>query len=123
MTMPLTLDCDGLLPSCELRDEISRHADRLDRYFHHILACRVHVARSRRRGPKASPFSVRIDLSVPGEELVVGHDHGVDCVDQDVNVALRHAFSAALVGIEEYVRRVRHEANGRLCAEAAPARS
>jgi cold shock CspA family protein len=47
---------------------------------------------------------VRIDLKVPGGEIVVNHDH-----HQDVYVALRDAFAAARRRLEDVLRRTRGE--------------
>ena len=46
-------------------------------------------------------FNVRIDIGVPGSEIVVNRDH-----DEDVYVALRDAFDAAKRQIEDYARKI-----------------
>jgi hypothetical protein len=44
-----------------------------ERFFHGIVSCRVLVEHIRRRHEHGSPFNVRIELSVPGAELVVNY--------------------------------------------------
>ena len=44
-------------------------------------------------------FNVRIDIGVPGNEIVVNRDH-----HEDVYVALRDAFDAAKRQLEDYAR-------------------
>jgi ribosome-associated translation inhibitor RaiA len=48
--------------------------------------------------------SVRIDLAVPGTELVANHAQ-----DEDVYVALRDAFASITRQLEEYARKRRGE--------------
>jgi ribosome-associated translation inhibitor RaiA len=43
---------------------------------------------------------VRIDLKVPGKEIVVNRDH-----DEDIYVALRDAFDVARRQLEDHARR------------------
>jgi ribosome-associated translation inhibitor RaiA len=57
--------------------------------------------------------SVRIDLSVPGAELVANHAR-----DEDVYVALRDAFAAITRQLEEYARRQRGEVKTHAQADA-----
>ena len=47
-------------------------------------------------------FNVRLDITVPGKELVVNRE-----ADEDVYVALRDAFNAAKRQLEDYGRRQR----------------
>jgi len=47
-------------------------------------------------------FNVRIDIGVPGSEIVVNRDHA-----EDVYVALRDAFDAAKRQLEDYARKMR----------------
>ena len=49
-------------------------------------------------------FNVRLDITVPGKELVVNRE-----ADEDVYVALRDAFNAARRQLEDYGRRQRGE--------------
>ena len=45
---------------------------------------------------------MRIDIGVPGNEIVVNHNH-----DEDVYVAMRDAFDAAKRQLEDYARKIR----------------
>ncbi len=45
---------------------------------------------------------MRIDIGVPGGEIVVNRDHA-----EDVYVALRDAFDAAKRQVEDYARKIR----------------
>lgn len=68
---------------------------RLDRYHPDILGCRIAVEAPHRHQRKGRPYRVRIDLTVPGKELVVGHHPQLNPAHEDLTVALRDAFRAA----------------------------
>jgi ribosome-associated translation inhibitor RaiA len=100
---------------------IQEEADKLDRYFDRITSCRVLVeARHHRRG---DPFHIRIELGVPGKELVVTHDpavvkgdeearhkhHELEGPHKDVYVAIRDAFKAMRRQLQDYVHCLRQE--------------
>ena len=57
-----------------------------------------------RHSQQGKQFSVRIDIGVPGNEIVVTRDHA-----EDVYVALRDAFDAAIRQLKDYVRKLRGE--------------
>jgi hypothetical protein len=56
---------------------------------------------------KGNNFSVRIDLTVPGSELVVSRDSTSDGSHENVKIAIRDAFEAATRELKDYAARVR----------------
>jgi len=57
----------------ELEAAVLKEAGGLDRFFNRIMSCRV-VIEGPRRQEYGGLYNVRIDLGVPGEELVVEHN-------------------------------------------------
>ena len=49
-------------------------------------------------------FRVRVDLGVPGREIVVGRDPQAHHAHEDAHVAVRDAFDAVRRLLEDYVR-------------------
>lgn len=98
MAFPLQISLHGIARSPVLREAIREKAEKLARYYTHIVSCRIALehAGHKRNG---SPFTARIDLKVPGAELVVNREH-----DQDLQVALRDAFDALRRRLEDYAR-------------------
>ena len=82
---------------------------RLDRYHPKILGCRIAVEAPHRSQRKGRPYRVRIDLTVPGKELVVGHHPQLSPEHQDLSVALRDAFRAARRELQDHARTRRGE--------------
>lgn len=52
-----------------IRDEVAA----LERYYPRILGCRVTLERAHRRHASGNRFRVRIDLALPGGDIVVSH--------------------------------------------------
>jgi ribosome-associated translation inhibitor RaiA len=97
-----------------LRDE----AGKLGKYFDGITSCRVIV-----EAPHRESFHIRIELRVPGKELVVAHEPSliheeqseshkhleVEGPHKNVYVAIRDAFKAMRRQLQDYVPCLRHE--------------
>ena len=71
-------------------------------YYPDIVSCRVVIEQRDRHKSQGRSFNVRVALGVPGEELVVNHDH-----DEDVYVAVRDAFASLTRRLEDFIRRRR----------------
>jgi len=99
MQIPLQISLHGIRHSAALENSIREKAEKLERFCDHITACRVVLEVSSRHRQQGNPFTVRIDLRVPGSEIAITHQH-----DEDVWVALRDAFDAARRKLEDYVR-------------------
>ncbi len=79
----------------KIREKMSK----LDQFSDRVMSCRVVVEESQRRQHQGKLFSVRIDMTVPGRELVVNRIENEDCY-----VAVRDAFDAAKRQLEEHAR-------------------
>jgi thioredoxin reductase len=75
---------------------------RLERYHPNILGCRIAVEAPHRHQRKGRHYRVRIDLTVPGKELVVGHHPQLSPAHEDLSVALRDAFRAARRELQDH---------------------
>ena len=56
---------------------IQSEASKLERFFERIVSCRVLVELTNSSQLRGSPYHVRIELGVPGEQLVVNHSADV----------------------------------------------
>jgi ribosomal subunit interface protein len=102
MEVPIQISLHGISPSDALHNTIRERAEKLARFYSHIARCRVVLELAARHRHQGKQFTARIDLKVPGGEIVVTHEH-----DEDVQVALREAFDAAKRQLEDYGRRQR----------------
>ncbi len=95
MGTPVHITFQDLRPSAALEAIIRDRASRLGVHDERITKCRVALSRSRRRGRHGHLYQVRIELALPGDDIVVSRDPGVDRAHEDVYVAVRDAFEAA----------------------------
>jgi len=102
MQIPLQISLHGIEHSDALYNAIRERADKLEHYYDRVMSCRVVLERAGRHKHKGSQYTVRIDLKVPGSEVVVTHQH-----DEDLQIALRDAFDAARRRLEDYAREQR----------------
>ena len=90
-------------------DAALEHIAELERFHDRITGCHVVVAQPHRHHREGRLWSIRVDLAVPGGEIVVNRHHQRDQGHEDVFVALRDAFAAARRRLEDHARRMRGE--------------
>lgn len=105
MRIPLEITFRHMEPSPALEARIREKAAKLDRFHDDVMGLRVAVEAPHEHKSQGKLFHVRIDLTVPGGELVVskGHHHQSQA-HEDVYVALRDAFDVAKRRLEEFSR-------------------
>jgi ribosomal subunit interface protein len=97
MQRPVQITLRDFGPSAALETHIRGKAAKLDKLYPHITGCKVTVEIPARHKHQGKLFNVRIDLHVPGSELVINRE-----LDEDVYLALRNAFDAAKRQLDEY---------------------
>ena len=102
MQIPVTITERNVSLAKEIKDRIREKAEHLERYFERITSCRVAIEVPHQSQTKGITYRVRIDMTVPGSEIVVSREQ-----DENVNVVIRDAFDAARRELEDYVRRLR----------------
>jgi len=102
MQVPLQITLRNLPHSPALEELIRRKAEKLDAFRPGITSCVVTVDAPHRHQRQGREFAVRIDLHVPGRDIVITREH-----DEDVYVALREAFDVAVRQIDEHARVLR----------------
>lgn len=104
MQLPLQITFRNVPPSKAVEAKVRERAEKLERITDNIMACRVTVEAPHKHHYKGSTFQVRIDLTVPGNEIVVSRDPGLNHAHENVYVAVRDAFNAVRRQLEDYVR-------------------
>jgi cold shock CspA family protein/ribosome-associated translation inhibitor RaiA len=118
-------------PSPAIENSIREKAAKLDSYYDRILGCHVVVEAPHRHHHKGKAYLVRIDLTVPGGELVINrvpkrldaaelrdpelagkdlaesHEPSKHAAHEDVYVAIRNAFNSAGRKLQDYARKRR----------------
>jgi ribosome-associated translation inhibitor RaiA len=94
-------------PSEAIATNIRDKAAKLESFYEKIMGCRVLVEAPHRHHHKGKLYHVRIDLTLPGREIVINREPSQHASHQDVYVALRDAFAAARRKLQDFVRRRR----------------
>lgn len=108
MQVPPEVAFRGFEPDDWLKRAVHGEIEKLDRYYDRIVTCRVMVEMPHRRRRDGNPYHTRIELSVPGRDLVVSRKPDGDRAREDPLVAVDEAFAAITRQLEDYV----HERRG-----------
>ncbi len=135
MELPLQITYRNMDPSDAVTARIQDEMAKLEEFFPRITSSRVVVEAPHRHHKSGELYHIRIDLGVPGSELVVSHEpsprktlsHQEDAVwkkhfeihpeHKDVYVAIRDAFASARRQLQDYVKRMRGEVKHHARAE------
>ena len=99
MRVPLQITVLNLPHSAALEARARRMAEKLERFHPRIVSCRVGIEELRRHRSRGRLFHVRVDLRIPGREIVSNHRH-----DKDPYLALRDAFLSLRRQLEDAAR-------------------
>ena len=106
---PVEISFRDMDTSSAVESNILEKAAKLDHFFERALGCRVMVEARHQRQHKGKLYNVSIELSMPGKNLYVGHEHKKDHAHEDVYVAVRDAFRALERQLKEQSKKLRGE--------------
>lgn len=109
MKLPLQITFRHMERSEALEADIREKAEKLDQYCDQIMSCRVVVDMPHQHKHQGQLFSISIDLTVPGGEIVASRTADEHHAHEDPYVATRDAFNAVQRRLEDYVRRLKRE--------------
>jgi ribosome-associated translation inhibitor RaiA len=104
MPIPLQITFRGLPPSESIDNVVRQKAERLERFHHRIESCHVIIDAPPQHQRKGGTFRVNVKLTVPGGEIAASRDSGKDHSHEDLRVALRDTFAAAVRQLEDHMR-------------------
>lgn len=125
MTLPLQVTFRNMKHSTEVEDWIRAEAEKLETFYNRIIGCRVAVEVPHRHHKKGKPLHIRIDLTLPGKEIVVkrepvvihrapvnGEALALSSVQiksphRDLQLVIHDAFKAAGRSVQDFARRQR----------------
>jgi cold shock CspA family protein/ribosome-associated translation inhibitor RaiA len=125
MQITPTITFRGMDHAPALEGEILARIKKLETYCRSIIGCRVLIEFAERHHETGNRYHVRIDLTVPGDEIVVAHEASLHATAQDVDllkatkedepdperkharVAIHQAFDIARRRLQDYARRQR----------------
>jgi ribosomal subunit interface protein len=105
MQIPLEIAFKNMERSDAVEARIREKVEKkFERFAGRITSCRVVVEAPHRHQHHGNTYDIRIDLHVPGDELVVTREH-TDPAHTDIYVAIRDAFDAAVRQLDGQSRR------------------
>jgi cold shock CspA family protein/ribosome-associated translation inhibitor RaiA len=125
MQSPLQITFRNITPSATIEEWVRTEADKLDSFYTRVMGCRVAIEVPHRHHRKGSPYHIRIELTVPGEEIVVKREPSlshrarqlgetdikkhleVRTPHKNLRAAINDAFRAAGRRLQDYARRQR----------------
>jgi cold shock CspA family protein/ribosome-associated translation inhibitor RaiA len=125
MEYPLQITFRNIKSSETIEDWVRTEASKLDTFYNRVMGCRVTIEIPHRHHKKGSRYHIRIDLTVPGEEIVVNREPSlsqstrqsgetqlkkrleVKTPHKDLHRAINHAFRTAARRLQDFARRQR----------------
>ncbi|MDB4933994.1 MAG: Sigma 54 modulation protein YhbH [Labilithrix sp.] len=102
MQSPVQVTFRDIPPSPALTAHVEKRAAKLDTFFDRIVKCHVVVEAPHRHSKHGKRFHCRIDLVVPGRELVVSRNP--EDAKEDAYAAVDDAFGDAERVLEDFAR-------------------
>ena len=105
MQLPLEVTFRGMDQSDAIEADIRRQAEKLERRFGRIMSCRVVIEAPHKHSRKGRLYRVSVDLKIPGHEIAVTNAGPENHAHEDMHVAIRDVFDAALRRLQDFARR------------------
>ncbi len=107
MNRPLQITFRGMGASEAMSEHIRSEAEKLEQFFDHIVGCHVVVEQPHKHQRQGNHFHVRVDLHVPGKDIIVGKAHPERNSFEDPYIAVNEAFEAARQQLQHYASELR----------------
>ena len=125
MILPLQITFRNMKPSEAVEARVREEVAKLETFYDDMMGCRVVIELPHKHHKKGDLYHVRIDMTVPGAELVVKREpslqatlrqvdsekqsksYEVDAAHKDVYVVIRDAFKEARRQLQDFARRER----------------
>lgn len=98
--IPVQITIRDIPSSLALETLIRKRVEKLQQFYNRVCSCRVVIEVPQKHKRQGKLYNVRIDIAVPGKELVVTRK-----LDQDIYIAIRDAFKAIERQLEEHGRK------------------
>jgi ribosome-associated translation inhibitor RaiA len=127
MMLSLQITFRNMKPSAEIEEWILAEAEKLETFYHRIVNCRVAIEVPHRHQKKGKPLHIRIDVNLPGKEIVIRREPAAIHLTAmnreaasssaalnnqrhtDLELIIHDAFKAAGRRIQDFARRRRGE--------------
>lgn len=103
MIQPPQITFHGVPHSDAIEDYIRKRAEKLDTFYDRIQSCRIAVEAPHKHKHEGHAYRIRIDLGVPGNEIVVSRETG-GIAKEEIHSAIDAAFDEIGRQLQDYAR-------------------
>jgi ribosome-associated translation inhibitor RaiA len=121
MKFPVLITFRNLEPSPKVEEWVQKEAEKLETFYNRVMSCRVAVEIPHRHHRKGKQCHVRIDLTLPGKEVVIKREPAASSRSRktkselagkvaktephhDLRLVIHDAFKAAGRCVQDYAR-------------------
>jgi ribosomal subunit interface protein len=117
MKTPVQITFRGTETSPAIEDYVRQRAAKLETFSDRLTRCRVVIEAPHQRHKHGEPYRVRVEVTIPGANVVVGNHPSASPRHRDLHAAIDDAFDDAGRVLQDQVKRLRgdtrlHEAQG-----------
>ena len=109
MTIPVQITFRHMESSQSVETRVRELASHLGVFSDRITSCRVVVDSPHRHHHQGKVFNVKVQLALPGEDVVVDMERPLRDGHEDVYVVIRDAFDAAKRQLQQRMSGLRNE--------------
>ena len=97
MTTEVEVHFHGIEKSDAIEQRIRAKVAKLQRHFERMTSCRVGIEAPQRTPQRPKVYQIKIEIGVPRRKaIVVSHEHIGGHANEELGLAIRDAFDAAL---------------------------
>jgi len=111
VTIPVQITFRHIEPSAAVETRVRELTDHLGVFSDRIQSCRVVIDSPHRHHHQGKVFNVKVQLALPGEDVVVDMERPDRDGHEDVYVVLRDAYDAAKRQLQQRMSMLRGETN------------
>lgn len=105
MQSPVQIQFKNMESSEAVEAAINKWVDKLDRAYPTIMTCRISVEAPSKKKRHGGLYHTRIDMRLPGREVLVNRNPDLHHSYTDAYVSIRDAFKSAQRQLEDVVKR------------------
>jgi ribosome-associated translation inhibitor RaiA len=109
VTIPVQITFRHMEPSAAVETRVRELTDHLGTFSDRIQSCRVVVDSPHRHHHQGKVFAVKLQVALPGDDVVVDMERPEREGHEDVYVVLRDAFDAARRQLQQRMSALRNE--------------
>ena len=107
MSTPIEIHFHGIEKSEAIEERVREKAAKLEKHCGRMTRCRVVVESPHRNPQKVKVFQIKIEISLPRRKpIVVCHEREGSHAHEELPLAIRDAFEAALRKVDDAATRI-----------------